>query len=110
MDNSDAPFLGQGNRQGRLTVSIAAETIGIFRGIRLVRRLVVSASVGIKSLRAGISKTSSKVIPSPTIFSQLAIDFLQLPKNRPYLGTEYISIKEMRQRNLTVRYWEWFLP
>ncbi len=47
-----------------VTVSIAAETMGILRLISRVRRVEVSTCVGITSERPGSSKTSSKVSPS----------------------------------------------
>ncbi|MBA7664114.1 hypothetical protein ES703_72165 [subsurface metagenome] len=50
-----------------VTVSIAAETIGIFIVILSVNCVRASAWLGTKSLWAGNSSTSSKVIPSATI-------------------------------------------
>ena len=50
-----------------VTVSIAAETSGILIVILFVRRVFVSAWLGTRSLRAGISRTSSNVIPSAMI-------------------------------------------
>src|SRR4051812_11006189 len=47
-----------------VTVSIGADTSGMFNSIWRVSFVRVSASEGTKSLRAGISSTSSKVIPS----------------------------------------------
>ena len=50
-----------------VTVSIGADTSGMFSSIVRVSRVCVSASAGVKSLRAGISSTSSNVIASWTI-------------------------------------------
>ncbi len=54
-----------------VTVSIAAEMSGMFRGIEFVRRVVVSTSAGRTADSAGIRRTSSKVrasgIPSCAI-------------------------------------------
>src|SRR5689334_7126132 len=47
-----------------VTVSMAAETIGIFKPICRVRKVRVSVSAGTTSLRAGSRRTSSKVRPS----------------------------------------------
>ena len=47
-----------------VTVSIAAESIGIFRRIVFVSWVLISTSRGKISLNAGTSKTSSKVKPS----------------------------------------------
>ena len=44
-----------------VTVSIAAEMSGMFRGIELVRRVAVSTSAGRTADSAGIRRTSSKV-------------------------------------------------
>src|SRR2546428_9501300 len=52
-----------------VTVSIAAETIGIARVSSLVRRVAVETWVGRMSLRAGMRRTSSKVKPSFENFS-----------------------------------------
>src|SRR5207253_6075958 len=43
---------------------MAAETIGMFNPIWRVRQVRVSVSAGTTSLRAGTSRTSSKVSPS----------------------------------------------
>jgi len=51
-------------RWDSVTVSMAAETTGIFNEIWRVRRVRVSTSAGTTSLRAGSSRTSSKVRPS----------------------------------------------
>src|SRR5438093_12177669 len=51
-------------RRASVTVSIAAERIGMSRRIALVRRVSVETWVGRMSLRAGIKRTSSKVRPS----------------------------------------------
>jgi hypothetical protein len=51
-----------------VTVSIGAEINGMFSSMPRVRRVWVSASLGTKSDRAGMSSTSSNVIPSWTIF------------------------------------------
>ena len=47
-----------------VTVSIGADTSGMFNSMLRVSRVCVSASPGVKSLAAGISRTSSKVIAS----------------------------------------------
>ena len=47
-----------------VTVSIAADTSGMFRRIRRDRRVETSASRGTTALAAGTSSTSSKVSPS----------------------------------------------
>ena len=47
-----------------VTVSMAADTIGIARSIRGVRRVLVSTSAGRTDDSAGSSSTSSKVRPS----------------------------------------------
>src|SRR5665213_3130658 len=47
-----------------VTVSIGADSSGMFNSMARVSRVCVSASDGTKSLRAGISSTSSNVIPS----------------------------------------------
>src|SRR5262245_24787892 len=44
-----------------VTVSIAADEIGMFKAMFRVKRVVVSASVGRIPLRAGTKETSSKV-------------------------------------------------
>jgi hypothetical protein len=51
-------------RADSVTVSIGAETSGIFSSMDRVSRVCGSASAGTKSLREGMSRTSSKVIPS----------------------------------------------
>src|SRR5438132_383991 len=50
-----------------VTVSIGAESSGMFRRIDRVSRVDVSASEGITPLRRGNSSTSSNVMPSATI-------------------------------------------
>src|SRR5438445_7828155 len=52
-----------------VTVSMAAERIGMSRRISFVRRASVETWVGRMSLRAGIRRTSSKVRPSLANFS-----------------------------------------
>ena len=47
-----------------VTVSIAALTMGMFRRMRRVRRVVVSTCLGRTAERAGIKATSSNVRPS----------------------------------------------
>ena len=47
-----------------LTVSMGADTSGIFKGMLRLRRVEVSALSGVTSLYSGISRTSSKVTPS----------------------------------------------
>src|SRR5437588_5180160 len=57
-----------------VTVSIAADEIGILRGMLRVKRVVVSASVGRTPLRAGTRETSSKVRAS--LISPASIRYL----------------------------------
>src|SRR2546428_1502645 len=52
-----------------VTVSMAAETIGMARRSSLVSRVAVETGVGRMSLRAGMRRTSSKVKPSFENFS-----------------------------------------
>ena len=52
-----------------VTVSIAAETIGISRTIVRVRRVAVETSFGSTDDSAGTSRTSSKVSPSLANFA-----------------------------------------
>jgi hypothetical protein len=54
-------------RRESVTVSIADETIGMLSRIVEVRRVVTSTSVGMTAERRGIRRTSSNVMPSPTI-------------------------------------------
>ena len=50
-----------------VTVSMAAEEMGMLRTMSRVKLVRVSTSAGITSLRAGSSKTSSKVRPSMSV-------------------------------------------
>ena len=59
-----------------VTVSIGADSSGMFRRMCCVRRLEVSTSRGTTEERAGTSSTSSKVIPSPMILSCM-VSFLK---------------------------------
>ena len=61
-----------------VTVSIAAEIIGILIRIFRVRFVDVWAAAGTKSLRPGISSTSSKVMPSVVILVLKSIRSLPL--------------------------------
>src|SRR5438270_3525081 len=56
-------------RRASVTVSIAAETIGIASSMRGVRRVAVETSFGSTCDSAGTSSTSSKVSPSRPNFS-----------------------------------------
>jgi hypothetical protein len=47
-----------------VTVSIGALISGTFKRMRRVKRVEVSDSAGVKSLRPGSSSTSSNVMPS----------------------------------------------
>ena len=51
-------------RRASVTVSMAADTSGMFRLIRRVKRVAVDTSSGKTSEAAGTSRTSSKVRPS----------------------------------------------
>ena len=54
-----------------VTVSIAADNIGVFKVISLVRRVRISTSLGNTWLYAGTSSTSSNVKPSNKILGDL---------------------------------------
>jgi hypothetical protein len=56
-----------------VTVSMAALSNGIFKGMFLVRCVAMLTSDGSKSLLAGSSKTSSKVRASLILFASLTI-------------------------------------
>ena len=56
-------------RLASVTVSIAAETIGVFSLIFLLNEVEVSTSLGRTFEKAGTSSTSSNVIPSVIILS-----------------------------------------
>jgi len=62
-----------------VTVSIAAETIGMSSSISSVRRERVETCVGRMSLRAGMSRTSSKVRPSFANLLNLALPSRAIP-------------------------------
>ena len=53
-----------------VTVSIGAESTGMFRRIDRVRFVVASASLGMTPERRGISSTSSNVMPSAMILEK----------------------------------------
>ena len=63
-----------------VTVSIAAETMGISSSRSLVRRVLVETSVGRTSLLAGISRTSSKVSPSLRNFPSCSTRKVYVPE------------------------------
>ena len=58
-------------REASVTVSIAADNIGIFSVIFFVSCVLILTSRGSTSLYAGISNTSSNVKPSPKNFFEL---------------------------------------
>jgi len=52
-----------------VTVSIAADTMGVFSMMFRVKGALISTSLGRTSEKAGIKSTSSKVSPSEAILS-----------------------------------------
>jgi len=60
-------------RAASVTVSIGADTSGMCRRMLLVRLVAVSTSRGTTAERAGISRTSSKVMPSAMILSMAVL-------------------------------------
>ena len=100
-------------RAASVTVSIGAEISGMFSSMLRVSRVRVSASAGMKSLRAGISRTSSKVMASWTILgcsmgycygegggvsrNSLYRKFIVLAVGTYYLASIYCSVRMGRQ-------------
>src|SRR5690606_16597625 len=86
-------------KSASVTVSIAADTSGIFRRIFFVSCVLVSTSRGQISELAGINKTSSYVRPSATNFCgsnciwQISLEFLFARQN--YVFFRYYQKKQL---------------
>ena len=89
-------------RADSVTVSIAAETIGMLIGMLPVSFVLVSAWLGTKSLLPGISRTSSKVMPSATILLLFIGDSNNA--SAPLVQVKQVTIIAYRTHGQTFRF------